>query len=62
VSRERGGLVLERLRAIRGDLADLKTAIVELKERLGILEAQYANLFRRVDRIDERLGLVEAEP
>jgi hypothetical protein len=69
MAQERGDLVLELLRAIRGDLADLKTAMVEVKERLGFLEAQYASLSRRVDRIDRRLdrierrlGLVEAEP
>jgi hypothetical protein len=61
--------IVEMLRAIRGDLADLKTSTIEMKERLGFFEAQYASLSRRVDRIDgrldpieRRLGLVEAEP
>lgn len=43
--------MLELLRAIRGDMADLKQDMVEVKERLGILEAQYSSLSRRVDRI-----------
>ena len=69
MSEERGDLILEFRRAIRGDLADLKTGMVEVKERLGFLEAQYASISRRVDRIDGRLdrierriGLIEAEP
>ena len=59
-------LVLEHLRAIRGDIAEIKTDMREVKERLGILEAQYASLSRRVDRlggdveqIRRRLDLVE---
>jgi hypothetical protein len=55
MSQERGDPVLEPLRAIRGDLADLEVGMVEVKERLGFLEAQYASLSRRVDRIDGRL-------
>jgi predicted nuclease with TOPRIM domain len=53
-------LVLEMLRAIRTDIA-------EVKERLGILAAQYASLSRRVDRlagdveqVKRRLGPVAA--
>ncbi|MCX7380664.1 MAG: hypothetical protein NT133_04405 [Alphaproteobacteria bacterium] len=60
-------LVLEPLRAIRGDLADLKGDMLEVKERLGLIEGQYASLSRRVDRvggdvelIKRRLNLVEA--
>lgn len=60
-------LVLELLRAIRGDLADLKGDMLEVKERLGLIEGQYASLSRRVDRvggdvelIKRRLNLVEA--
>jgi len=44
-------LVLEPLRAIRGDVAQLRTGMVEVKERLGLLEAGYASLSRRVDRV-----------
>jgi hypothetical protein len=69
MSEERGNLILELLRAIRGDIADLKTATVEVKERLGFLEVQYASISRRIERIDgrlerieRRLGLIEAEP
>jgi predicted nuclease with TOPRIM domain len=60
-------LVLTMLRAIRGDLADLKADMVEVKERLGILETQYASLSRRVDRlvgdmerVKRRLDLADA--
>jgi hypothetical protein len=44
-------LVLEPLRAIRGDVAQIRTGMVEVKERLGLLEAGYASLSRRVDRV-----------
>ena len=46
-----GNLVLEHLRAIRGDLAGLKVDMSEVKERLGLLEAQYSSISRRTDRI-----------
>jgi predicted nuclease with TOPRIM domain len=59
-------LVLEHLRAIRADVADLKDGVTEIKERLGLLEAGYASLSRRVDRIGgdverikRRLDIVE---
>ncbi len=52
-------LVLELLRAIRSDIADLKTGQVEIKERLGFLDGQYGSLWRRVDRIDLRLDRIE---
>lgn len=44
-------LVLEPLRAIRGDVAQLRTDMAEVKQRLGFLAAGYASLFRRVDRV-----------
>ena len=60
-------LVLDPLRAMRGDLGDIKADLVELKQRVGLLEAQYANLSNRIDRmagdvslIKRRLDLVEA--
>ena len=43
--------VLDLLRAMRGDLADIKADAGEAKERLGILESQYASMSRRVDRL-----------
>jgi hypothetical protein len=59
-------LMLEHLRAIRGDLAEVKTDLVEIKQRLGLIAAQYANVSGRVDRmagdiapIKLRLDLVE---
>ncbi|MFZ2007463.1 MAG: hypothetical protein WB697_19640 [Stellaceae bacterium] len=67
MSDQRGDLVLELLRAIRGDLAEVKADLVELKQRVGLLEVQYASLSGRVDRIGgdvvlikRRLDLVEA--
>jgi predicted nuclease with TOPRIM domain len=42
---------LELLRAIRGDLSNIKADVIELKERMGLLEAQYSSLSRRVDRV-----------
>jgi hypothetical protein len=60
-------LVLDLLRAIRGDIGELKADMIEVKERLGLIESQYASLSRRVDRIGgdvemikRRLNLVEA--
>jgi hypothetical protein len=67
MSDQRADLMLEHLRAIRGDLAEMKTDLVEIKQRLGLIEAQYANVSGRVDRmagdiarIKRRLDLVEA--
>jgi predicted nucleic acid-binding Zn-ribbon protein len=59
MSEERGDLILEHLRPIRSEIGDLKTSMVEVKERLGFLEAQYASISRRVDRIDGRLERIE---
>ena len=60
-------LVLQMLRAIRGDLSEVKADLVEIKQRVGLLEGQYASLSARVDRIagdvaliKRRLDLVEA--
>jgi len=59
-------LVLELLRAMRSDIADIKADIIEIKERLGLLEAGQASLSRRVDRlggdvdtIKRRLNLID---
>ena len=63
---QRADLILEHLRAIGGDIAEVKTDLVEIKQRLGLIEAQYANVSGRVDRmagdivlIKRRLDLVE---
>jgi predicted nuclease with TOPRIM domain len=40
------------LRAIRGDINQIKGDIIEIKERLGFLEGTYASLSRRVDRLE----------
>ena len=60
-------LVLDMLRAIRGDLGEIKADIREIKERISVLEGGYASLSRRVDRmggdverIKQRLELNEA--
>lgn len=60
-------LVLSLLRAIHGDISQIKADMVEVKERLGFLEGSYASLSRRVDRIGgdvdrikTRLELVES--
>jgi predicted nuclease with TOPRIM domain len=67
MSDSRADLMLELLRAIRAEQAEIRADLIEVKERLGILEAQYASLSRRVDRIGgdmeqvkRRLGLIEA--
>ena len=52
-------LVLEHLRAIRGDLAGLKADMIEVKERLGLLEAQYSSISRRTDRISGDIELIK---
>ncbi len=60
-------LVLEHLRAIRTDVADIKVDMFEVKGRLGMIEAQYSSLSQRVDRltgdveqINRRLEIVPA--
>ena len=60
-------VVLGLLRAIRGDVADLRGDMVEVKERLGLLRGQCASLSRLMNRllgdveqIKRRLDLVDA--
>ena len=62
--------MLDLLRAIRGDIADIKTDMYEFRERLGLVEnqmaghyARYATLSPRLDDvrlIKSRLDLVDA--
>ena len=59
MSDDRADLILEHLRAIRSEIGELKTSMIEVKERLGFLEGQYASISRRVDRIDSRLDRIE---
>ncbi len=47
--------------------AELKSDVIEVKERLGLIEGQYSSISRRVDRIGgdvdqikRRLDLVDA--
>ncbi len=63
-------LVLEHLRAIRGDIADMKIDIRDVKHRMTALEiavasfvgteaSHYASLASRADRADDRLDRIE---
>jgi predicted nucleic acid-binding Zn-ribbon protein len=59
-------LILEYLRAMRSDFAQVKQDIRELKLRVSSLENHVANLISdvlrlngRLDRIDERLDRIE---
>ena len=52
-------LVLELLRAIRGDIGELKADMIEVKERLGLIEQQYGSLSRRVDRVGGDVELIK---
>jgi hypothetical protein len=36
---ERDNLILQHLRLIRADLGEMKTDLIEIKERLGLVEA-----------------------
>jgi hypothetical protein len=63
----RADLVIEMLRAIRADLSEIKTDLVELKQRVGLLEGQHASISSRLDRlagdvvlIRRRVELIEA--
>ena len=67
MSDPRADLMLDLLRAIHAEQAEIRTDLAEIKERLGILESQYASLSRRVDRlggdteqVKRQLGLIEA--
>jgi hypothetical protein len=53
-------LVLDRLRAIRGDIGEIKTDLIEIKQRLGFLGGRYANLRARTDRIAGDLSLIKS--
>ncbi len=52
-------LILTLLRAIRGDIAELKVDMIEVKERLDIIESQYASLSRRVHRVGGDVELIK---
>jgi hypothetical protein len=62
-------LVLEHLRAIRTDIADLKFDVRDVKHRLTVVEptlsgfmaaeaSHYASLAQRAERTDERLDRI----
>ena len=59
-------LVLELLRAIRGDIAEIRSGMHEFRERLGLIENQmaghyalYASLSTRLDRIVDDVQLIK---
>jgi septal ring factor EnvC (AmiA/AmiB activator) len=63
---ETENLVLEHLRAIRADIADVKRDMREFRERLGHIENQmashyalYATLSTRLDRVVEDVQLIK---
>lgn len=62
ISDQRAELMLEHLRAIRGDLAEMKPDLVEIKQRLGLIEAQYANVSGRVDRMAGDIARIKRQP
>jgi len=49
VSDERADLILEHLRAIRSDIAEITTDLIEIKQRIGFRGGRYADLSSRVD-------------
>jgi len=69
-------LILGVLRAIRGDVADIKTELQELRERLGLVESQMAGhhvlhaalstqldqIVDNVQLIKHRLDLIDSQP
>jgi hypothetical protein len=66
MSDERADLILELLRAIRADAADIKADIGELRHRAGLLGIGYSTVRQRIDRmagdiehIRRRLDLVD---
>ena len=59
-------LLLEHLRAMRGDIGQMKDDIATVKMRLGSVETQVASLHgdmaivhSRMDRMDQRLERIE---
>ena len=59
MSDNRADMIIDLLRAIRGDTAALRADMGEVEERLGILESQHPSLSRRVDRIAGDVGQVK---
>ncbi|HXC11783.1 MAG TPA: hypothetical protein VNV39_02970 [Stellaceae bacterium] len=63
---ESPNLVLELLRAMRGDIADIKSDMHEFRERLGLIENQmaghyalYASLSARLDHVADDVRLIK---
>jgi hypothetical protein len=53
-------LVLKLLRTVRGDIGQIKTDMIAVKERLGFLKGGYASLSRHVDRIGGDVERIKA--
>jgi hypothetical protein len=53
-------LVLNLLRAIRGDVGQIKADVVGIKERLGCLEGIQGSISRRVDRLGGDVERIKA--
>ena len=67
MSDARADLMLDLLRTIRAEQAEIRPDLAEIEARLGIVESQYASLSRRVDRlggdmeqVKRPLALIEA--
>ena len=67
MSEDRADLILEHLRVIRGDIPEIKTDLVVIKQRLRPASSATASVSGRVDRIasdiapiKRRLDLVKA--
>nr|WP_294505292.1 hypothetical protein [uncultured Rhodopila sp.] len=45
---------------MRGDISQIRTDVIEVKERLGFLEGGYASLSRRADRIGGDVQRIKA--
>jgi hypothetical protein len=56
VTDDRAELTL--LRAIRGDIADLRRDVRELKVRIDVLEQGYASLSRRIDHTGDDIAVI----
>lgn len=59
-------LILEHLKALRGDTAAIRENLFTLTQRVSSIETQVANLHadmalvhRRIDTLDERVGRIE---
>ena len=59
MSDQQDNLMLNLLRAIRSDNAEIKAGMVEVEKRLGLLKAQCPSVSRRVDRLVGDAGRIK---